>query len=727
VSGLVAIAGAPGTGKSVALAQRAALAARELAAHERAIVSAASALSARRLARDFADPRILCAPLGDVAFAVLASHAEDFGATADLAAIDDARAEALFSRIGVPLFALDWDEFVSAELDPEIPGMRAPERFVASAYRLIRKLRMAGMSPEAFVQAALHGATAFYGRPPNFANLELIERTPAKYRDSLRVSASELARQHAREVDLARILGRLYEAYVNRLNEHGCLTRIDAIAEAARLLAERPAARAVSAARYRLAFIDDAQDLTAGDVRFLRALFGDALAGVTVAGDPEQRTLGFAGPRGEDLFARAEERIVLEEQRRSSPGVVAAARAALDPDGDPLDVAGAATAVRFDSMQAEAAFVAGEVAQALASGVAPGEVAVIARSLRCMDPYLRALVARNVRVDPAGEGSLYAFADVEDALAALWSVGDPFRHDWLMRNLEAPWLRLSDASIALLCSEPADAQTALFTERQESEDERGRRWDRRRDVRLAWNVLRGERDGDLSATARERLAAFRAARRHWIAYARHASPGALARRIAADTALAGRLDDAAGHLRAGLVERLLRDVEAFAADRPRSTLLDYLEHVDRVARADDDLLRVDPHDANAVALLGVEAAKGREFARVFVVDARSGAFPRYYVPDTFGFAPRYGMIAKENVGEGATTARTAKFTYLQYKLDVPAKYYAEERRALYCAMSRARERVVVSASGRATRGRSAPEFVEELRRRLGEAEVPAAR
>src|SRR5262249_21929114 len=150
--------------------------------------------------------------------------------------------------------------------------------------------------------------------------------------------------------------------------------------------------------------------------------------------------------------------------------------------------------------RAEAAHVANEVAAAIARGTAPNDIAVIARSLRCIDEYLGALLDREIPVDPAGNGSLFAFADVEDALAALWSVADPLRNDWLLRNLEAPWLNLSDATIAILCGEPADAQTPLFElTPQSGEDDR--RWDRRRDFRLAWNALRGDRDGEISTTA----------------------------------------------------------------------------------------------------------------------------------------------------------------------------------------------------------------------------------
>jgi superfamily I DNA/RNA helicase len=715
----VALVGAAGTGKSFALLQRAKRAREVLAPQERAVVSAAGESSVRVLEAALGaagDSRFVCAPLGDVAFEVLQRYRGEALDSSKLALIDDVRAEELFSHAGASLFALEWEEFLSAELDPEITGMRAPERFAGTAYRLIRKLRMAGLSPQEFVEAALRGATAFYGRPPNLANSDLALKTPAKYRNSLRVNAAELARQHAREVDLSKIVGRLYGAYVEQLAEHGCLTRVDALNEAAVLLEARAGVREACARRFRFAFIDDAQDLAQCDARFLRALFGEALGGVTLAGDPNQRTLAFAGPRADAFLEAAPHRFEFAQVHRSAPAIMQVARAVLAPGQiGPAAPSPAVTIYRAQTMREEAAYVANAVALAIRAGVPANAIAVVARSLRCADAYLAALLDRDVPVDPAGEGSLYAFGAVEDALAALWSVADPYRNDWLLRNLEGPWLSLSDASIALLCAEPAEPQALLFELPPDVDEESGRRWDRRRDFRLAWNVLRGDRDTELTTAARERLEAFRAARRSWLAAERRVSVGALARRIFADTGLAGGASGARARLCGGLVARLAAEIDRFTEARPRATLHDFLLHAERVAQADDDLLRVPPYDADAVALLGVEAAKGREFAHVYVVDVRAGAFPRYYVPDAFGFSKRWGMIPKENVGEAAVAARTAKFTYLQYRLDVRALYHVEERRALYCAVTRARDRLSISASGRATRGTGAPEFLEELR------------
>jgi superfamily I DNA/RNA helicase len=371
---------------------------------------------------------------------------------------------------------------------------------------------------------------------------------------------------------------------------------------------------------------------------------------------------------------------------------------------------------RATSVQDEAEFVADNVAAAIAAGTPPQRIAVIARSVRCMGEYVHALLERNVPLDIAGDATLYDFPIVRDALAALWSVADPYRHDWLLHSLEAPWLALSDASIALLCGEPSSPQAALFELPSGETDPARPRWDRHRDLRLGRNVTHRDRDADLPPETLERIVTFRRARERWETYERTLEPVDLARLIVNESVLATRSDgEGAQRFNDALIARLLDDIAAFSARQPLGALHDYLEYVERVAETDEDLLSLQARSNDTVSVLSVEAAKGRQFEQVFLIDARASGFPRYYVPDAFLFYPSLGIIAKENVGEGARSARTAKFTYAMYKFKTRERYVEEERRAFACAATRASERLWISASGRPTRGAAAPELLEELR------------
>ncbi len=719
---LLTIVGPAASGKSTLLARRY-LALVAQAGPQSIIVSAASASSARALGAriaSFEGPAgpFVGVPLEDVAIEILREQGLRAGLSLDIDIIEEIDAEEIFERAAAPLFALEWTEFISAEIDPEIPGLRAPERFAAAALRLIRKLRDAQIGPDDFLAAALRGSNTFYAKPPNFANPSLLFATKDIYRDSLSVGPEELERQRRRELDLAKIIAKLYRAYLEELNNHGCLTATDAIAEAIRILANDASLARIVRNRFRFALVDDVHDLRTGELRLLQAIFGKNLIDVTFAGDPDAATGTFAGARPERTFALGGTRIVLAPSGRVPAQIAAAAHAMIAEDfASPLPSGEAIAVHRASDQPAEAAFVADCVARLINAGTPPERIAVLARSLRCIAPYESALLERNVPVDLAGDDQLFAHHDTQDALAMLWSVADPFRHDWLLRVLESPVVHLSDASIAVLCGDPPNPQALLFElPAIEESDRSNRRWDKRRDLRLGTNVLRADRDGDLSGEARARLQAFRERRSRWVALRTHTPLARLARTIVEEsgTALPRRGETAARHAqRIARIASLIERIERYAARRPDDSLLDVLVYCERIAQSDTPLNVSGTELPGFVCLASIDAVKSRRFAHVFILDARAGAFPPYYVPDAFLFSPQHGMIPKDNVGE-TTAARTAKFTWYSHQAKLRDAYAREDRRRLACAMICADETVTVSTSGHPTRAVAAPEFLVEL-------------
>ena len=108
--------------------------------------------------------------------------------------VDDVEAEAVFASACAPFFALEWDELVAEQLDPEVPGLRSPGRFLSSAFRLIRRLRdalrrTAGNSS----RVRLSGATEFYAKPPNSPIPRWSRRVKDAYHDSLDVTPPNCA------------------------------------------------------------------------------------------------------------------------------------------------------------------------------------------------------------------------------------------------------------------------------------------------------------------------------------------------------------------------------------------------------------------------------------------------------------------------------------------------------------------------------------------------------
>jgi len=723
---LIAITGPAASGKTEALAQRyaALVKADPGLAVSATIVSSAhaesGALLAERIAallsgeraRAFAAPGPHRGePLSALAYALLAEHATQTGLAYDIERIDAIEAEEIFERAIEPLFSADWEAYIGPGIDPEIPGLRAPQRFAAAAFRLIRKLRDAGIDPDAFLSRAQRGATEFYANPPNLAAPALLSATKDEHRPALAVSAQERDAQRRRELDLAKIIAKLYRSYLEAQVAHGALTPTDALVEATRLIDERPPIAGLVRARFRCAAIDDVHDLASAEFAFLQRLFGTELRGVTVAGNPDAATRTFAGARPERVFKAAATTVALASGTRVPDQIAAVAQAVLEP-GRAIVAGSALTVHRAPTLASEAGFVADRVAALLAAGCAPERIAVVHRSLRALAPFEDALVDRNVPVALDGEGTLFERHDVLDALAPAWSAVDPFAHAWLLRALQLPAFALDDATLALLCGEPSSAQALLF-DLPVDEAQEDRRWDRKRDLRLGTNIVRGDRDADLTAAARTRVEDFRARRLRWQTLLRESPGGEAFVRVAAD---AGLFELRPGETvarrqrRGALIDALAAAVQRAVRRTGSGDFARALLACERLANTENGPLL---QAGRGVAVAAIDRIKWRRFAHLFVVDLRAGSFPPYYVPDAFLFSPVYGMIAKDNVGE-ASTSRTAKFTWYQHHAKLRETFSREDRRALAVALGRADETVALSASGKPTRGIAAPELLAEI-------------
>ena len=704
------ITGAAGTGKTDELVRRA----NEAGQTSAVLMTAPSAASLDVVRKLRGGERIEVRALDELALDILVRKAGD-GPRPEL--IDDVQAALLFEESAQPLLSLEWTEFMEATVDPEVPGLRAPQRFLDAAFHLFCKFRDALVSPEQFLESALRGATAFYAQPPNFAHPDLLYYTKDTHQDSLDVDSAELQRQYRREVDLAKILAKLYRSYLDHPVKRGCLSPRDAIAEAVKALRDTPALAAEVRERYPAAFVDDAQGLTLAQLQLLQAVYGDNADAVSFALDEASATSTFRGARPDRVLALPGDRADLTEQHRSPFAVDVACRHLLGAHGSPpvsTDPQVGLTLFRATTKKAETQFVAEHVAGLLAEGSQPSEIALLFRSVANARAYCDVLLDRNIPAQIAGDLNVFAEPEAVDALAILWFVHDPFRHEYLLRVLSGPALAFADSTLASLCAEPEDSQTLLFTEEPLPETgPHAPRWDPMRDVRLGWNVLRGDRDGALPDLARDRLMRLRELRKEWL-NALRALPLPELARLVWSQGLARK--GSPGSARAGYqqltLQRLYDRIETFASAHPDASLAEFLVYAEERQYSEFESCET-IEGGETVRILSIDAAAGREFDHILLPNVRAGAFPRYYVPDAFLYSPSQGMIAKENVGE-ARAARTAKFTYYMFRSKTRERYNREERRAFVYALRRAKRSALVTAHEKATRGIAAPEFLAEL-------------
>ena len=326
--------------------------------------------------------------------------------------------------------------------------------------------------------------------------------------------------------------------------------------------------------RHRFAFVDDAQELTDAQVQLLRAIFGEALAGVTLCGDPAsavsmvRRTAARADLRAMQLARHAPRgrtgRRAIDVNRPKTAlrgsGVRRRTRGRVDRAGRKR------AADRRDlSFRARRRDLRNE---RCSTPTFPSRSPVTSISLRTAGSATRWRSCGTSTIRFVTNGSCGRFPDR--------AVG------------------LSDASLATLCGEPLDPQRPLFAfDDEPAPTARASRWNPKRDLRLGWNVIRGEQDAALGAGAAARVQRFRRLREEWVEVMQSRPFEAFARRVWREgLARDGEPDSARALAQQAVLQRLLDRLHAFLAEKPDATTAEVLEYAQQ--RMESDLETCEP-------------------------------------------------------------------------------------------------------------------------------------
>jgi len=460
----------------------------------------------------------------------------------------------------------------------------------------------------------------------------------------------EATRQHAR---MEQSLLQVYERYQAALVRSDAVDFDDLLLYVSLIAESDTQDGAELRSRYFHVLVDEFQDTNLIQYRLVHAL-SSRTKNLCVVGDDDQSIYGW---RGADVrlirnFRRdfADAHIVkLEQNYRSTKNIVDAALAVIEParEREPKKLwteAAPGEKVRVRALgdeREEASFIANSIRAELSRGSPAQELAVFYRThaqSRALEEALRNL---NIPYQIIGGMKFFDRAEVKDLLAYLRLVQNPKSDVDLLRVVNVPVRGIGDKTVERIAGYAAENTCSAFE---------------------ALTAL--TKNDELGSGPRKKLTVFHDLVVKLREAARELSPSQLAQTVLELTGYSNALEDedsAEADARLGNLGELVGSIAEYEAEfderGEEATLAGYLERISLIAAPDTR------KDTALVSLMTVHSAKGLEFRSVFLSGMEETIFPYKGVDQSHGESSE--------------------------ELD-------EERRLAYVAITRARQRLVIT-------------------------------
>ena len=454
---------------------------------------------------------------------------------------------------------------------------------------------------------------------------------------------------------------RLYRAYQKRLAANNAMDFDDLLMQTVLLLRRAPQVLQYYRARFAHILVDEYQDTNHSQYQLVRLLAGEK-GNLFVVGDPDQSIYRW---RGADIgnimdFSRdypACLEIQLTENYRSRQNILTAANALISHNEnrkpkDLFSARGAGEKIRLhlaDDDRQEAYFIVDSIARLKDSGFKLNDCAVLYRThsqSRLLEDQCRRF---NLPYRVYGGMKFYDRKEVKDTLAYLRFLANPKDTEALNRIYNEPKRGIGKTTWQRLLAQ-AEAE----------------------DISVAELLQAPERAPHLSSAAIKNLSALAGQFSSWREYAQSASMKELLRLLWLQSGyrdMLAALPEAAEHLE--ILEELYNTAAAFDEEFAEMAALNEEEQIQPLTAFLGQLALATDMDSpeaqpDFLTLMTLHAAKGLEFPAVFITGLEEGLFPHERV-----------LFDIEEM--------------------------EEERRLCYVGMTRAQERLFLSAASRRLR------------------------
>ncbi len=413
---------------------------------------------------------------------------------------------------------------------------------------------------------------------------------------------------------------RIYAQYEKLLHAYNAVDFDDLIIQPVRLLNEFPEVRERWDNRVRHLLVDEYQDTNNAQYELVKHLVGVG-GGLTAVGDDDQSVYAWRGARPENL-ARLEcdfrglEVVKLEQNYRSSARILRVANHLIGHNPHVFDKRlwselGLGYPVRViacPSGEDECDRVAADIlSRRLRHGLNWRDFAVLYRGNFQAKPFEKALRERNIPYRVSGSASFFDRAEVKDVLAYARLMANPDDDTAFLRVVNTPRRQVGAATLEKLGHYARSRGVSMLN--------------------ASFEMGLGEH---VSGQPLRRLQQFG----EWIVYmgdnAQRGEPVAVLRQVVDAVGYRDWLDDISSDLRtaqkrADNVEELFAWIERMATDedgreRDLAGLVSRLTLMDMLDRREDET-------GDQVSLMTLHAAKGLEFAHVFVAGMEEEVLP----------------------------------------------------------------------------------------------------
>lgn len=473
-------------------------------------------------------------------------------------------------------------------------------------------------------------------------------------------AADKLEKQKQQEI------AGFYATYLELTRAAHVITYDDQIFLSIELLQARPNILRAIQERFVYVLVDEFQDTNTMQSRLIDLIAG-AHRNLMVVGDDDQAIYGWRGATLANIldfstrYPGAQNVTLIKNYRSTQAILDAAYRLIQNNNPDRLEVtnhldkrlvanrgSGLAPVVQhFYTQAAEMTWVAEDIAARLQNGADPSTIAVLARSNATLTKVHQALELHAVEHVVVGvQDDLYKQPAVAQLIEVLTAVSDPQNNQALFYTLSGPAFELPQAELSELAASAKYDHTTLAAAIAAS-------------------------DNQAAKTALQQVEA-------WRAHHADVSVRQLAYDIITDsgwkTRLYDREDDPEAIVQAQALSEYFKTLKEFEQVATVPSVRTYLENVETLRSSGEAFDGTLDISSSAVNVMSVHKSKGLEWETVYVVDCTDGSFPM----------TRGGRAGLQVPAELVTHRSGAD------------ERLAEERRAMYVAVTRARSELILT-------------------------------